>query len=52
MPPGATRVVNAVRDLFRARFMRDFCEVMPDLSRDVVVGARLFEDLFVGGAIG
>jgi hypothetical protein len=41
MPQGAARIVNAVRDLMRARYMQDFCEVMPILSRDVVWGESI-----------
>ncbi|KAI8463694.1 MAG: hypothetical protein J3K34DRAFT_462306 [Monoraphidium minutum] len=36
MPAGADRIVGAVRRLFTARTMQDFCEVMPILSRDIV----------------
>jgi len=33
----------AVRDLFRARHMQDYCEVLPMISRDVVWGESGWE---------
>ncbi|GBF91642.1 hypothetical protein Rsub_03946 [Raphidocelis subcapitata] len=36
LPPGADRIVAAVRDLFRARTMQDYCETLPAFARDVV----------------
>lgn len=42
LPPGAERVVDTVRGLFRARSMQDYCDVLPGLARDVVWGAPAF----------
>ena len=36
MPGGARRVVNLVRDLFRARYMRDYAALLPELERNMV----------------
>jgi hypothetical protein len=38
LPPGASRIVNAIRGLFRARTMQEYCDVLPVLARDVVWG--------------